>query len=279
VSSRKKGKKWHVLPFANSDEVAVRDYDELPYYAEQPKKEKEENERYAGVDLGVQEQAMGPSTRKNDFNCRKVHAPVTIRSPVDMSEVELAKLVGPTTTKCQPALKAMKVGERWVGSVDKQQATSALSEHPIAPSLDVTVPDKEHFSTLPLALKRAECFDGEREKVSGAGVEGSSENPLNGGSSSWEARVSSVTTSPTARKHENSIADKELFSFNREFSPIFPIFSWRTELIYSGIDCSLGMEKTMPLSNRYGPIRPPQAEPVDGEMLTSRFFFIPLWNG
>ena len=277
--SRKKGKKWLVLPFANSDEAAARDYDGLPYYPEQPEKEKKENEKHVGLDLGVQEQPMEPSTRKNDFNCRRVSAPVTIRNPADMSEIELAKFVGPTTTKYQPALKAYKVGEKRVGSVEKQQDTSALEEPPIAPSLEVTVPDEEYFSTLPLALKRAEDFDGEREKASGAGVERSSESPFNGGSSSWEACVSSVTTSSTARKHESSIADKELFSFNREFPPIFPMFSWRTQLIYSGIDCSLGMEKTMPISNPYGPIRRPQAEPVDGEMLTSRFFFIPLWNG
>lgn len=222
--SRKKGKKWLILPFANSDEVAARDCDELPYYPEQPKKEKEENERHIGVDLGVQEQPMEPSTRKNDFNCRRVSAPVTIRNPADMSEIGLAKLVGPTTTKYQPTLKANKVGEKRVRSVEKQQATSALEEPPIVPSLEVTVPDEEYFSTLPLALKRAEDFDGDREKVSEGGFGSLSENPFNGGSSSWEARVSSVTTSPTARKHENSIADKQLFSFNREFPQYLQCF-------------------------------------------------------
>ncbi|PUU77894.1 hypothetical protein B9Z19DRAFT_1065473 [Tuber borchii] len=235
--SRKKGKKCLVLPFASSEEVATRDYDELPCYAEQPKKEKEENERHAVV-LGVQEQAMEPSTCKNEFNCRRVSAPVTIRNPADMPEVELAKLVGPTTTKYQHALRAKKVGEKRVGSVEKQQATSALEEPTIAPSLEVTVPVEEYFSALPLALKRAEDFDGEREKVSGAGVESSSETPFHGGSSSWEARVSRVTTSPAARKHENRIPDKEFFSFNR-------------------------VEKTMPVSNRSGPIRRLQAEPAD----------------
>jgi len=218
VQSRKKGKKWLALPLANPDEVAVGDCNELPHYTEQPE-EKKENESDARVDLSVQEKAVETSAGKNDFNCRRVSTPVTIRNPADMSEVELAKLVGPTTSKRQSTLKARKVGEKKVGPLERKHATSALREPPIAPFIQGTVPDR---GTLPLALEGAGDFNRAREKVrDGAGVEGSNENNFNKGATSREARISSVTTPPTPREHESSIADKELFSSNREFSQIF----------------------------------------------------------
>ena len=272
VQSRKKGKKWLALPLADPDEVGVRDYNELQHYTEQPE-EKKENASHARVDLSVQEKAVETSTGKNDFNCRRVSTPVTIRNPADMSEVELAKLVGPTTSKRQSTLKARKVGEKKVGPLERKHATSALREPPIAPFIQGTVPDREHFSTLPLALEGAGDFNRAREKVrDGAGISGSNENNFDKGSTSWKTRVSSVTTPPTPREHESSMADKELFSSNGEFSNILDLF-------YSGIDCSLEEGETTSTSNGYGLVRCPQADLVDGEMLTSRFFFIHLWKG
>ena len=217
---RKKGKKWLALPLATPDGVAVKDYNELPCYTEQPKEEKED-ERRARVDPGVQEQALEPSAGKSDFGGRRVSTPVTIRNPADMSEVELAKLVGPTPAKRQSTLKARKVGEKKVEHVERKPAASALEESPIAPFIQGTVPDEENFSTLPLTPEGAGDFNREREKVrDGAGVEGSNENGFNRGSSVWEARVPSVTTPTSLRKYENNISDKELFSSDREFSRI-----------------------------------------------------------
>ncbi|PWW74999.1 hypothetical protein C7212DRAFT_345622 [Tuber magnatum] len=243
VPSRKKGKKWLTLPLADPDRAAIRDYNEAPYSAEQAEKEKKGNEKSAGGDPGTKEQAVEPSIRRN-LNSRRVSAPVTIRNPADMSEVELTKLVRPSTTKRYSTVKTKKAEEKKVGQMEgKRQAKSALEETPIAPLLEGTVPDEEYFTTLPLALDRAWGLRGERDKVvDGTGVEGSNGNRFSGESGVWGARAPSAAVPPTTRKNDNLITEQELFIYN---------------------------QNAMPITNGYGPIRGPQAEPIDGRMLAT----------
>ncbi|KAG0124264.1 hypothetical protein HOY82DRAFT_630723 [Tuber indicum] len=291
MPSRKKGKKWLSLPLTDPNNVANREYNEGPSDAEQPKeKEKKGNEKRAGGDPGSQEKKIvEPSTRKSNFNGRRVSTPVTIRNPADMSEVELAKLVRPSTTKRHSAVKTKKAEEKKAGEKkagekkagekkaeekkaekkkaeekkvdgkkvegkkveetkvapveEKKQATSGLEESPLAPLLEGTVPDEEYFTTLPLAPERAQYFHGGRGEVFGVtGVEGSNGKRTNWDSIEWGNDVPSVAAPSTARKNKSYLTDEELFILN---------------------------QYAMPIYNGYGPIRRPQAEPVDGRMLST----------
>ncbi|CUS12774.1 unnamed protein product [Tuber aestivum] len=243
MPSRKKGKKWLALPLADPDRTAVRDYHEVPYSAEQPKeREKKEDEKSASGGPRTGGQALEPSIRKN-MNSRRVSAPVTIRNPADMSEVELAKIVRPSMAKRYSTLKTKKAEETKARQMEGKKKAKNASQSPIAPLLEGTVPDEEYFTTLPLALDRAWGLREAREKaVNGTGVEGSDGNCFSGDSSVWGAHVSTSAVPPTIRKNDNYITEQELFFYN---------------------------QNAMPISNGYDSIRGPQGEPVDGRMLAA----------
>ncbi|RPA94934.1 hypothetical protein L873DRAFT_1813480 [Choiromyces venosus 120613-1] len=246
ISSRKKDKKWVPLPLAGPDPVPVRDLNESQNFPAQSQKEGMVNERPVGMDSIVQEQAVESSVfNMETFGGRRVSIPVTIRNPVDMSEIELGKLVVPSATKRSSTYKSVnKIEAKRVDppGPSRSKAPSDLAEPQLASLLDGSESDEERFFRVSLDWGRAGTITGARGGVpDAAGFEGLNGNRLHGTTSIWGSNVPSVGSPHKYFKHEDSPTKQ---------AP------------NSG-------QIAMSHSNGYGPIRRPQAEPVDGKMLAT----------